>query len=127
MPRKKFEKERAEDRARYGLEGIEYGDRYIDVGTCFNIVKLYASGSPLRWIAAQFEMEPGIITLIVASYRGYIVQPTKLLKDLRLTDIQEYQEIQTIKDRRQLKQEDMDDILIDLYLLGKGGTNESGN
>ena len=115
---KEIKKAKATDKKTHGHEGFDSSAGYIPFQTCIDFIKLVKSGMTAGALATQFELGLSDMLTIVTYWTQYIT------KDEDLTDIKcyggkEYSEIVALKKKPQLSQDDISDILMDLYLFTK--------
>jgi hypothetical protein len=106
------------DKERFGNIGFDSRYGYVSFEICLDMVKLLAKGYSPATISNMFNLSTSETLTILVSFNKFIDTNTDT-NDLKFLGGLEYAEIQKLKDKPNLNEEDLTDILIDIYLLSK--------
>lgn len=106
-------KARTYDKGKYGYYGYEGHFGYVPFETCMNICKCFKQGETAGKVSMQFNLSIQDTLTILTTWSQYL-RPGTNFYNTTFNGGGEYAEIQKLKDKKPLTQEDTYEVLMDL-------------
>lgn len=113
-----IKKAKRADKKAYGHEGYDSTYGYVPFQACIDFIKLVNTGLTAGALSTQFGLRVTDVLAIVTYWTQYFKAGDDA-NDIKCYGGKEYSEIQTLKKKGPLSQEDIQDMMIDLHLFQK--------